>query len=68
MEHPEITEPEELEQVLIAPNKILPSDYDSKVRWYYLYNKQRKRYLKVSVKYLNSTGYIITAHYTTKIQ
>ena len=68
MEHPEIIKPEEIEQVLIFPIKILQSDRDSKVRWYYIYNKKRKRYLKISVKYLNGEGYVITAHYTTKIQ
>lgn len=67
-EHPEIMEPEELEQVLTDPIKIIPSDRDSAVGWYFAYRKQRKRYLKVSVKYLNGEGYIITAHYTTKIQ
>ena len=68
IEHPEITEPEEIEQVLTNPIKILPSDRDPKVGWYYTYKKQKKRYLKVSVKYLNGGGYVITAHYTTKIQ
>ena len=67
-EHPEITNMEEIKQVLAAPTKILPSDRDPNVRWYFLYKKERKRYLKVSVKYLNNGGYIITAHYTTKIQ
>ena len=67
-EHPEIIQPEEIEQVLVNPDKILPSDRDSEVGWYYLYKKQRKCYLKVSVKYLNGEGFIITAHYTTKIQ
>ena len=67
IEHPEIIEPEEIEQALINPIKILTSDRDPNVGWYYLYKKQRKRYLKVSVKYLNGEGYVITAHYTTKI-
>jgi len=63
-EHPEIVYPEEVEKVLINPVKIISSDRDPKVRWYFLYNKQRKRYLK----YLNGEGYVITAHYTVKIQ
>lgn len=68
IEHPEITDVEEIKQVLINPIKILQSDRDSSVGWYYLHKKQRKRYLKVAVKYLNGEGYIITAHHTTKIQ
>ena len=42
-EHPEIIDSEELKQVLINPNKILSSDRDPEVRWYYLYKKQKKR-------------------------
>jgi hypothetical protein len=68
VEHPEILNHEELKQILTKPDKITESDRDIKVGWYYLYNKQRKRFLKISVKYLNGEGYIITAHYTTKIE
>ncbi len=66
--HPEIKEPEEIENVLKNPDTITPSDRDKNVRWYYKYDKQRKRYFKVSVKYLNGKGYVITAHYTRKIE
>ncbi len=65
--HPEIIEPEELIDVLKNPNKILESDRDESVRWYFLFNKQKRKFLKVSVKYLNGDGYIITAYYTSKI-
>ena len=67
-EHPEIIDPEDLIRVVTNPKKITESDRDETVSWYYLYNKERRQYLKVSVKYLNSTGYIITAHYTRKIE
>lgn len=67
-EHPEIIDPEQIKAVLINHIKILLSDKDENVRWYFSYNKERKRYLKISVKYLNGEGYIITAHYTTKLQ
>jgi len=66
--HPEIREPEEIEKVLKSPEIINPSDRDESVRWYYKYNKQRKEYFKVAVKYLNGTGYVITAHHTKKIE
>lgn len=68
MEHPHIIKPEEIEKVIVSPDKITDSDKDSNVKWCFLYNKLRKRYLKVSVKYLNGEGYVITAHFTTKIQ
>jgi len=66
--HPEIRKPEEIEEVLKNPDTINPSDRDKNVRWYYKYSKQRKKYFKVSVKYLNGKGYVITAHYTRKIE
>lgn len=68
LEHPEITDFREIEKVLEIPNKILPSDRDNSVAWYFLYKKERKEYLKVSVKYLNGTGFVITAHHTSKLQ
>jgi len=66
--HPYIREPEEIEQVLKNPDSVISSDRDENVRWYFLYKKDKKKYLKVSVKYLNGGGYVITAHYTRKIQ
>ncbi len=48
--------------------KIIEKYYNKSVRWYYKYNKQMKRYFKVSVKYLNGEGYVITVHYTRKIE
>lgn len=68
IEHPEIVEPGELVPVLTNPDKILPSDRDETVGWYFRYNKKKKRYLKVSAKYLNGDGFVITAHYTAKLK
>lgn len=68
IEHPRIINYEQIEKVLMNPDKITKSDRDPEVCWYYIYNKERRRYLKVSVKYLNGEGYVITAHYTTKIE
>ncbi len=50
--HPDIREPDELIKVLRNPDKILESDGDEVVRWYFPYNKVRGKYLKISVKYL----------------
>ncbi|MBU2503675.1 MAG: hypothetical protein KJ879_01310 [Nanoarchaeota archaeon] len=66
--HPEIIKPEEVAEVLKKPEIINESDRGENVRWYYKYDKRRKEYFKVSVKYLNGTGYVITAHYTRKIE
>jgi len=59
---------EEIKQALLKPIKIIESDRDNNVRYYFIYKNQRKRYLKVAVKYLNGEGYIITLHHTSKIQ
>ena len=67
-EHPEIVDHEELIKVIKMPDKILASDRDDSVALYFLYKKQRKEFLKVSVKYLNGEGFIITAHHTSKLQ
>ncbi|MBI2632004.1 hypothetical protein HYW75_03300 [Candidatus Pacearchaeota archaeon] len=53
-EHPEIVDPEELIKVITKPDKILASDRDDSVAWYFLYSKQRKEYLKVSAKYFTT--------------
>ena len=65
--HPDIRDSEELMKALQNPDKIIESDRDEVVRWYFLYDKQKRKYLKISVKYLNGDGYVITAHYTRKI-
>ena len=59
---------EEIKQALLKPIKIIESDRDNNVRYYFIYKNQRKRYLKVAVKYLNGEGYIVTVHHTSKIQ
>ena len=68
-EHSQINDIEELKQALISPLRITPSKYDpEQVCYYYRYNKNRKRYLFVAVKYLNGDGFIVTAYYLRKIQ
>ena len=62
---------EEIKETLIKPDSITDYSFDEKVRYYYKYFKHiksRNKYLLVIVKYLNGEGYVITAHYTTKIQ
>ena len=68
VEHPDISKFEELMVALERPTKIIDSHRDPNVKFYFVYKKKIKRYLKVSVKYLNGDGFIITAHHTRKIQ
>jgi hypothetical protein len=68
-EHSRVNNLEELKKTLIDPIKITLSIYNPEnVCYYYSYNKILKRYLFVSVKYLNGDGFVITSYYTRKIQ
>ena len=71
-DHPEIGQYiEELKVTLQHPLKITDYSFDEQVRYYYNYIKQREnpaKYLLVIVKYLNGTGYIITAYFERKIK
>ena len=58
---------EEIKETLIKPNKIMGSVYDSYKSNYYKYYKDKKRYLKVIVKYLNGNGFIISAYFVKNI-
>ncbi len=60
--HPEIENKlEKVKQVLIKPDLIIPHKFDNTKRNYYIYYKDKKRYLLVAVKYLNSEGYVNTS-------
>ncbi len=68
-EHPEIQDFEEIRTALISPLRIKPSKYDpDHVHYYYKFNKEKKRYFMVAVKYLNGEGFIITAYYMRRIK
>jgi len=67
--HPEMTnQVEQITETLLKPDTIIPFEYDPAVHFYFTYFKERRKYLFVSVKYLNGTGFIITAYYTDKIR
>ena len=59
---------ENIKETLKNPTKITDFEYGSNVKFYYRYYKNRKKYLFISVKYLNGEGYIITSFYTDKIK
>ena len=69
LKHQEMSnQTEQIKDTLLQPDKITEVDYDTDVRFYYRYYKDRKEYLFVSVKYLNGEGFIITSFYTDKIK
>jgi len=68
-EHPYLSDKiEEIKDTIINPLTVVESIYDEKVKFYYKYLKNLSKYLLVSVKYLNGTGYVITAFYTKKLE
>ena len=65
--HPEMSgNIEQIKETLVKPTLIIPQDYDPNVRFYFRFYKDMKKFLFVSVKYLNGDGFIITSFYTDK--
>ena len=63
-EHSKVTI-EHIEKTIVNPQKIIPHK-DPVINDYYSYFKNRKersKYLKTVVKYLNGNGFIITAYF-----
>ena len=58
---------EDIKRAITNPTTVMPHQYDKNRRNYYLYYKERKRYLLVAVRYLNDEGYVSTAFITRKI-
>ena len=69
IEHPEVSHYFFiLEEVLTNPLRITDYENDEKVKYYYRYLKNVKKYLLLIVKYLNGEGYIITSYIIGKIK
>ena len=69
IKHPEMQETiREIEKALDLPQKMTLHKYDENIRNYYLLLKEKKKFLKVIVKYLNGKGFIITAYLVEYIQ
>lgn len=58
---------DKIKNVLIKPDIILPSKYDDKKANYYKFFKEKKQYLRIIVKYLNSDGFVISAYFVRNI-
>ena len=69
-EHPEVAPYlEDMKNTLTSPLKIVSYEYDETVHYYYKYFKQRQLpYLLIIVKYLNGSGFIITAYFVRNIR
>lgn len=69
IEHPLVENIEELKITLTNPVKIMQHEYGELYDYYcYFKNKKQKsKYLKVVVKYLNGVGFILTAYFVKSI-
>ena len=69
IEHPEVKDIEQIKETLIKPIKIT-CPLEEKV-YYYQYFKHRPdpdKYLLVIVRYLNGTGFVISAYFVNYMQ
>lgn len=67
-EHPEIGDKlEQIRKTLERPDEIITSPEDTSLNYYFKHYKEFRKFLLVAAKYLNRTGFIKTAFYTTKI-
>ena len=65
-DHPDITE-EQIKEALLKPIKIT-KEYKNKMFYYrnFEQRKQKNKFLRVIVKYLNGDGFIITAYFVSR--
>lgn len=56
---------EEIKHALVRPDIIRTSIYDENKVNYYFFLKEKKKYIKVIVRYLNGEGFVITTYMVT---
>lgn len=59
---------EEIKQTIIEPEFVRIDSIENKKMKYYKYFKERKKYLRAIVKYLNGNGFIITAYFISVLR
>ena len=59
---------ENVKNALVSPSSLLMQNLDENKGNYYLYKKEKRKYLMVVVKYLNGTGFVITSFYVKSIK
>ena len=69
--HPEVEDSEMLKETIQNPDKITDNTLDETINYYFKHYKDKalpNRYLRIAVKYLNNSGYIITAYFGRDIK
>jgi hypothetical protein len=59
---------EEIQETIEHPDVVKQFSHDTKVHFYFKWDKKMKQFLFISAKYLNGDGFIITSFYTDKIK
>ncbi len=68
--HSEVETPEEIEKTIKNPDKIVFDERECVENFFkfFKHKKQKSKFLKVIVRFLNMEGYIITAHFVRNIK
>ena len=68
--HPNVEGPEEIILTIQKPDKLIVNERED-VEYFFKYfkhKKQKSKILKVVVKYLNSDGFVLSAHFVRNIR
>jgi len=68
--HTEVENSEEISETILKPDKIILDEREGVENFYkfFKHKKQKSKFLKIVVKFLNNKGFIITSHYTRTIK
>ena len=68
--HAEVENPEEIEETLQNPDNIIPDEREDVENFFkfFKHKKQKSKFLKVIVRFLNTEGYVITAHFARTVR
>ncbi len=68
--HSEVEDSEEIKQTLLNPDKIFLDERENVENYFkfFKHKRQKSKFLKVVVKFLNTSGFIITAYYVRSIK
>ncbi len=68
LRHDEMSESLELiAETLRRPDRIILSEKDDDVVYYFRYYKHQERYLQIVVKYLNGEGFVVTGYFNRNL-
>ena len=69
-DHENVAKFEEIEDCILNPDKIIADEREDVFLYfkYFKHKKQTSKFLKTIIKYLNSTGFILSSHFVRKIR